>query len=208
VKTDNYAQRVVSLVLSDQNTPMAFDTVIKLALAKLVRPRTFFEFGTFLGVQTFNFALNFPECEFYTIDLDEESYRNASIMEEVRHLSEIQLERRQQLAFVGTSCEKRIHCLHGDSNEFDLSPYYGRMDMVYVDGGHDLRTTESDAENAFRMLSNDRPSVIAWDDYGNRLSPAVKTFLDARQERLFHVEESITVFYIQGSPDIYEALTS
>jgi Methyltransferase domain len=208
VKTDRYADRVVSLVLPDQNTPVTFDTVIKLALAKLVRPRTFFEFGTFLGVQTFNFATNFPDCQFFTLDLDEDSYKKASIVEAGRHMSEIQLARQRDLAFLGTPCECRIHCLRGDSTAFDLSPYRGKMDMVYVDGGHDMRTIESDAGNAFRMLSTDHPAVIVWDDYGNRLCPDVKEFLDARKEDLFFVEESVTVFYIHGMPEIHKGLTS
>lgn len=198
IKTDSYTDRVVKLVLPDQNTPVTFDMVIKLALAKLIRPRTFFEFGTFLGVQTFNMAINLPDCEFYTLDLDEESYKRASIMEAVRHLSEIQLERQRQLAFHGTPYEARIHCLHGDSNVFDFSPHHKKMDMIYIDGGHDERTFRSDTENAFRMLSRGRPAVIAWDDYGNPLSPAVKEHLETRREDLFFVEESLTVFHLSG----------
>jgi predicted O-methyltransferase YrrM len=198
IKTDSYTERAVKLVLPDQNTPVTFDMVIKLALAKLIRPRTFFEFGTFLGVQTFNMAMNLPDCEFYTLDLDEESYKKASIVEAVRHLSEIQLERQQQLAFRDTPYEARIHCLRGDSNVFDFRPYDAKMDMIYVDGGHDERTVHSDTENAFRMLSKGRPAVIAWDDYGNPLSPAVKEYLDTRGEDLVFVEESLTVFHLSG----------
>jgi hypothetical protein len=200
IKTDRYADRVVQTVLPDRNAPMAFDTALKLALAKLVQPRTFFEFGTFLGVQTFNMAMNLPACEFYTLDLDEDAYKDASIIESVRHLTEIQLERRRELAFLGTPCEKRIHCLRGDSTRFDFAPYFGKIDMVYVDGGHDERTIQSDTDNAFRLLARDRPTAIAWDDYGNRLSPAVKECLDARSETLFAIEESITVFYLSGVP--------
>jgi len=198
VKTDSYSQRVVKLVLPNQNTPVTFDMVIKLALAKLIRPRTFFEFGTFLGVQTFNMAMNLPDCEFYTLDLDEESYKRASIIEAVRHLSQIQLEQQRQLAFLGTPYETRIHCLRGDSNAFDFGPYHAKMDMIYIDGGHDERTCRSDTENAFRMLSRGRPSVIVWDDYCNPLSPAVKEYLDGRREDLFFVEESLTVFHLSG----------
>ena len=198
IKTNRYTERVVKLVLPDQNTPVTFDMVIKLALAKLIRPRTFFEIGTFLGVQTFNMAMNLPDCEFYTLDLDEESYKKASILESVRHLSEIHLERQEQLAFIDTPYEARIRRLRGDSNLFDFKPFHEKMDMIYVDGGHDERTIRSDAENAFLMLSKDRPSVIAWDDYGNPLSPAVKQYLDTRPEDLVFVEESRTVFHLNN----------
>jgi predicted O-methyltransferase YrrM len=198
IKTDSYTERVVKLVLPDQKTPVTFDMVIKLALAKLIRPKTFFEFGTFLGVQIFNMAMNLPDCKFYTLDLDEESYKKASILESVRHLSEMHLEQQQQLAFLSTPYEARIHRLRGDSNVFDFKPYHDKMDMIYVDGGHDERTVRSDAENAFRMLSKGRPAVIAWDDYDNPLSPAVKQYLDTRTENLVFVEESRTAFYLSG----------
>jgi hypothetical protein len=130
--------------------------------------------------------------------LDEESYKKASILESVRHLSKMHLEQQQKLAFLGTPYETRIHCLHGDSNVFDFKPYREKMNMIYVDGGHDERTVRSDAENAFRMLSKGRPAVIAWDDYDSPLSPAVKEYLDTRSEELVFVEESRTAFYLSG----------
>jgi hypothetical protein len=209
VKTDRYTERVVQIVLPDRQTPVTFDTVIKLAIAKLIQPRSFFEFGTFLGVGTLNIALNLPDCHLYTLDLDEDSYKQASIVESVRHLSELQLERQRELAFMGTPFEKRVQALRGDSTRFDLRPYYGKMDMVYVDGGHDERTIKSDTENAFCMLTKDHPAAIAWDDYGNQLCPAVQECLDARSEKLFYIEESLTVFYLSGvSAGILDRLSS
>jgi hypothetical protein len=64
VKTETYGDRIVKLVLPDQQTPMTFDLMIKLALARLLKPRTFFEIGTFLGVHTFDMAMNIPDCHF------------------------------------------------------------------------------------------------------------------------------------------------
>jgi len=45
VKTPCYFDRMVQVVLPDQRTPFLLDTAILLALAKLVRARTIFEFG-------------------------------------------------------------------------------------------------------------------------------------------------------------------
>jgi hypothetical protein len=208
VKTKNYTDRVVKLVLPDQYTPMTFDLMIKLALARLLKPRTFFEIGTFLGVHTFDMAMNIPDCHFYTLDLDHASYRSAQVVEVARHLTEIQLQERHRVAFLGTPYEDRVTCLHGDSTTFDFSPYHGKMDMIFIDGGKEESTFHSDAETALRMKSTDHPAVVVWDDYGNRLSPGVKTYLDARPEELFFVEESITVFHLSNAPELSSSLRS
>jgi len=208
VKTETYSDRVVKLVLPDQYTPMTFDLMIKLALARLLKPRTFFEIGTFLGVHTFDMAMNIPDCHFYTLDLDEASYRSAQIVEVARHMTEIQLQQRERVAFLGTPYQSRVSCLYGDSSTFDFSPYYGKMDMVFIDGGKEESTFHSDAESALRMKSTDHPAAVVWDDYGNRLSPRVKPYLDARPEELFFVEESITVFHLANAPELSNALRS
>ena len=44
------------VLASDQRAPIMFDTAVLLALAKLVMPRIYFEFGTYLGVQLLNVA--------------------------------------------------------------------------------------------------------------------------------------------------------
>jgi len=61
-------------------------------------------------------------------------------------------EHESKLAFIDSPYEEKITRLYGDSNEFDSSDFKGKIDMVYIDGGHDLRTVSSDIENAFTML--------------------------------------------------------
>src|ERR1700720_678918 len=87
VKTRSYEARMVQIVLPDQRAPILLDTAILLALAKLVQPRTYFEFGTYLGVQLINVAANLPqESRLYTLDLDEES-ATAQVDEKQRPLT-------------------------------------------------------------------------------------------------------------------------
>jgi hypothetical protein len=78
------------------------------------------------------------------------------------------------------------------------------MDMVYVDGGHDLRTLASDTHNAFNILSSDHPACIAWHDFGYPICPDVEPYLLelSKSKQLFHVEETRVVFYLANADNV------
>jgi hypothetical protein len=200
---------MVRIVLPEEMTPMLLETAVLLALAKLVQPRTFFEFGTLLGVETLNMAANLPlHSQIYTLDLDETSMLDLQQDKNDKSLSEIHMLMRDKLAFLGTRYGSKITRLYGDSNRFDFSPFHGRIDMVYVDGGHDLRTLTSDTTTAYDILSRDHPACIAWHDFGNPRHPAVGPYLSelSATEDLFHVEETMMVFTLAHLPDLVRTL--
>lgn len=139
VVSSSYEERMVNVVLPKLHAPLFFDTAILLALSKLVNPRSYFEIGTFLGIETLNMAANLPtDSHVYTLDLDEESLKTAKQEGHDKVVTGIHMEMQHKLAFLGSSYEGKITSPYGDSNVFDFSPFYGRMDMIYVDGGHDL----------------------------------------------------------------------
>jgi hypothetical protein len=205
VHTSSFEERMVRLVLPEKRTPIVLESSVLLGLSKIVRPKTFFEIGTFLGIETLNIAANLPsDARVYTLDLDEQSLKTVQQADYDRPLTDIHMQEQDKLAFLGSSCETKITRLYGDSNEFDFSPFQGRMDMVYVDGGHDLRTLTSDTRNAFNILSNDHPACIAWHDFGNRICPAVGPYLLelSKAKQLFHVEETMMVFYLANADNV------
>jgi predicted O-methyltransferase YrrM len=208
VKSASYLDRMVQVALPDQRTPILLDTAVLLALAKLVRPRTIFEFGTYLGIQTLNLAVNFPETRIYTLDLDEASLQGLQQDVNDKPLTQTHLEYQRELAFLSTPHEKRISRLYGDSNKYDFSGLTNQMDLIYVDGGHDRTTLESDSKNAFKMLSPGHAGCIAWHDHGNPTYPQVREYLDrlSSSRDLFHVEESWTAFFLQNSDDLVAQL--
>jgi predicted O-methyltransferase YrrM len=208
VTTSSYEARLVKMVLPNQRTPMLLDTAILLALAKLIEPRSYFEFGTFLGIQLLNLAANLPECRVYTMDLDEESAKSALQDENDRPLTMEHLNAKDKLAFVGSSLEKRITYLRGDSNNYDFSSLQEQMDMIYIDGGHDERTLKSDTANAFKMLSRDRASCIVWHDYLNPAYPQVTSYLQelSKKRDIFAVEETWLAFFLHGAKDLVNKL--
>ena len=210
VVSSSYEERMVKVVLPDQRTPILLESAVLLALAKLVRPRTFFEFGTFLGIEILNMAANLPpETRLYTLDLDEESARHIQQEEYERGLTKVHMEMRDKLAFLGSAYEGKITRLYGDSRRFNFTPFHGRIDMVYVDGGHELQTLTSDTKNAYKLLSQDHTACIAWHDFGFPKAPAVEPYLTelSASRELFHVEETMVVFYLANVPELVAKLT-
>jgi len=132
---------------------------------KAIQPMRIFEIGTFRGRTALNFALNAPdEAEVYTLDLppddrcDAQSQTNASD-------ATIISESRTGCEYRGTDVEHKITQLYGDSRTFDFSPYFGEIDLVYVDGAHDYEAVRRDSSNAIAML---RPGgYVLWDEFCN-----------------------------------------
>lgn len=114
-----------------------------LVLNKLVQrqdPRLIVEFGTFDGRTALNFAANAPRAKIVTIDFAPQP-----------HL------------FDGKPAAANIECRLGDSRNFDIAPYRGKADFIFIDGGHDAPVVISDTLKAFEMVAPQ--GVIVWHDY-------------------------------------------
>jgi Methyltransferase domain len=209
VDSSSYENRMVRIVLPEQRTPVLLETAVLLALSKLVRPTTFLEVGTFLGIETLNMAANLPaDSRVYTLDLEKDSLKTVEQEEHDRSLTAIHMGMQDKLAFLGSSVENKITRLYGDSKTFDFSPFHKRMDMIYVDGGHDLRTLTSDTQNAFDLLSEDHATCIVWHDFANPKHPAVGPYLLelSKSKELFHVQETMMVFHLGNAAELAERL--
>jgi hypothetical protein len=53
----------------------------------------------------------------------------------------------------GSPYERKIHCLFGDSATFDYSPFYGKVDLFFIDGAHSYEYVRSDTINALKCIS-------------------------------------------------------
>lgn len=206
VESESCIDRVIKVVLPGKlYAPVLLETANIIALAKVVNANTFLEIGTLVGVQTLNIAMNLPEsCRVYTLDLDKDSFVQIKDSQHPNDLwgTEMHFEHESKLAFLDTPYEERITRLYGDSKEFDFSDLEGRMDMIWIDGGHDLATVKSDTENSFKLLSPNSMSCIAWHDYESSHYPDLTNYLNelSNKIRIFHVEESMTCFYIKNAP--------
>lgn len=134
-------------------------------LTKAVQPHAVFEIGTFRGRTALNFALNAPEdAKIYTLDLPPDNRDDAQGRTNASDATIIS-ESRTGCEYRGSDVATKITQLFGDSSSFDFSPYYEKMDLVYVDGAHDYDAVKADSENAIKML---RPGGFAlWDEFCN-----------------------------------------
>ncbi|HEY1745272.1 MAG TPA: class I SAM-dependent methyltransferase [Xanthobacteraceae bacterium] len=114
-----------------------------MILNKLVQrrdPKLIVEFGTFDGRTAMNFAANAPTAKVVTIDFAP-----------------------QPRVFDGQSIANNIECKLGDSTQLDISPYRGKAEFIFVDGGHDAPVVTSDTLKALDMVSPN--GMIVWHDY-------------------------------------------
>lgn len=145
-------------------------------LANQRQPRTIFEIGTFDGSTTLLLARAAPEAQVYTLDLPPES----ALLEESGTEKSLADMGSWGARFHDHPEATRITQLFGDSRTYDFSAYYGKIDLVIVDGGHTADCVTPDSENALKMLAPG--GVVVWDDYEQGW-PAVFQSVDAVARR-------------------------
>ena len=137
------------------------------AITQCARPRRIFEFGTFRGRTTLNLALNAPDdAVVYTLDLPPHGLRAIGQERELlpSDVSTIDVNAHETgKHFREHRAGHKIVQLWGNSLEFDFSPYFGKMDLIFVDAAHAYRFVKSDTENALKMLAP--AGVLLWHDY-------------------------------------------
>jgi hypothetical protein len=146
------------------------------SIAAAVGVETAFEIGSYNGLTALTLALNLPTATIHTLDLGPTDEPALPLFRyDPVHI----VERRSRL-YEGSDAGDRIVQHLGDSATFDFSPYYGRCQLVYVDGAHSFDYVQNDSEQAFRLVSSD--GVVIWDDYWY-LVPDVPRYLDGLDRR-------------------------
>lgn len=142
------------------------DELAYLALiTKAVQPKKVFEIGTFRGRTALNFALNAPQdAVIYTLDLAPQE-KEESLGQTYQTDAEIIRQAAPGEDYRGKDGSEKIVQLYGDSTSFDFSPYYGEIDLAFVDGAHHYQAVRSDTLNALKMV---KPGgYIVWHDFAN-----------------------------------------
>jgi predicted O-methyltransferase YrrM len=138
------------------------------ALCRTHNPKTILEIGTFDGRTTLNLALN-SDAQVFTLDLPAATEAKlGTIGGDIKYVDKPAHAigaRFAQPPHNALPCAKRITQLYGDSATFDFSPWYGKVDFVFVDGAHNYDYVMNDTSVAKKLL---RPEggVIVWHDYG------------------------------------------
>ena len=188
---------------ADFGTIRPMEAQVLAAVAAHLRPKTVFEMGTYTGFSTLHLIENTPpDTVIYTLDLPQDKaeivLRN-DLHEAHRDIKNINLNARRN--FDAAREGGRVVELFGDTMTFDFSPYYGKIDFVFIDANHSYLYVKSDTENALRMLS--ARGVILWHDY-DFIHPGVFKLINeiARDKRIYYIERTRYALYIKNAEGV------
>ena len=129
------------------------------------QPSRMFEFGTFDGRTTLNLAAVSPvDAKVFTIDLP------ASEMEQTAKplvaAEKILIDKPGSGArYAHSPFSSKIQQFYGDTATFDFSPYFGSIDLVFIDASHAYDYVLNDSEIALKLLRKEG-GIVLWHDYG------------------------------------------
>jgi hypothetical protein len=177
-----------------------FETYLLVLLIKFLGARRIFEFGTYEGRTTLQFALNAPEdATIYTLDLPDKHAVTRFDRSDPNEASTRKLPVGGLFQHYAKS--GRIKQFLQDSATVDFEPFRGKMDFVFVDGDHSMSYVKSDSENAFSMLSPG--GVILWHDYAGRWPDVPRYLRDtAVRKKLYHLAGTSLVLYRLGTQHV------
>lgn len=143
----------------DQFRIEGIDTEILTYLVNELQPKRIFEFGTLQGERTLIFAQN-CDADIVTINLPEGELNDLG--ERVYGLDDTLNNIGRY--FINLGYENRIVQLLQNSRDLDVNEIGARsFDMVFIDGGHDKETVESDTIKAIQLAKPG--AMIIWHDF-------------------------------------------
>jgi predicted O-methyltransferase YrrM len=179
---------LVDYVYNNGNMPINEMHILCQVICQL-SPRTIFEIGTFDGCTTLQMAVNAPQAKIYTLDLPPNKDHKVIDLE-------------LDVFPVDVGCKYNsykeasqiTHQLLGDSQQFDFTPYSGKMDLVFVDACHHYEFVKKDSENALKMVSPD--GIILWHDCADYAPGVVQALNElSAKKQLFHLQGTSLVIY-------------
>ena len=129
--------------------------------------KNIFEFGTCSGKTTYLMGLNSDkDTKIISITLNKNEISEVLKKKEDNEVSFRNIVNESiysKFLFSGEDVEKKIKVIFQNSLEFNHQEYIGKMDLIFIDGGHTYSVVKNDSEKAFSMLSKN--GIILWHDY-------------------------------------------
>ena len=185
----------------DFNVTRPIETQVLSALVRHFQPKTIFEIGTYYGFTTLHMAYNSPQdCKIYTLDLpvgydQQQKEKIAKYSYSDQLVVKLSMESSDKRIFRKTEVEHKIQELYGNSKEFDFSPYYGKMDLILIDGNHTYDFVKSDTAVAMKMLSP--RGIILWHDFDFLYHRGIFRFLNelAAAHKIYSIPKTRFAIY-------------
>jgi predicted O-methyltransferase YrrM len=173
--------------------------------ARKLECSSIFEIGTFDGRTALNFAINSPPgAKVYTIDLPKNAPTAVALpvtpgdnVHIQRNVTGQRYRNKDREAFPEVG---KIVQLFGDSATFDFSPFFGKIDMVFVDAAHSYEYVMNDSRIAMKLMK-DGGGLIIWHDYDARHDGLTRALNELNEEH-----HEIEFFHIQGTTLVYAEL--
>ncbi len=190
---------------------LTLEATILACVLKLIRPSRVFEFGTFLGYTT-AFLLNNSDAVVYSLDLPRHENEDSNVLapDETKLLTDDAYNDHFLTAVASSKGEiylaklmqdSRLNLIKCDSRNFEPQSFSlnGRVDFIFIDGGHSHSIIESDTRKSLQMVSN--KGVLIWHDFNSQVHNQVSHFLSSFSEKqlLIHVESTMLAI---GGPGI------
>ncbi len=164
------------------------------SIVKCYPIKSIFEIGTFDGCAATHMILNSQspdQCIIFTLDLPDNNTD--------QHYSHDPgnkgfLELRRPGYYIEKYVEKGVTQLFCDSQKFDFDPYFNTMDLVFIDGNHNMPFIQKDTENALKMLKPN--GIIIWHDYFGVPGEPVTDYLNQLSQKLQIIRIEKTCFAI------------
>jgi len=153
----------------DSNVLRPIEAQILSALTFSIQPKAIFEIGTYQGLTALHFAQNTPsDSTINTLDLPGDFADTAK--EDILNFNysdllvvNLSMKSLNHRIYQNHPMRHKIKEIFENSINFDFSPYYGKIDLVFIDGNHSLPYVKSDTEAAMKMLTKN--GVVVWHDY-------------------------------------------
>ena len=129
--------------------------------------KNIFEFGTCSGKTTYLMGLNSDkDTKIISITLSKNEISEVLKKKEDNEVSFRNIVNESiysKFLFSGEDVEKKIKVIFQNSLEFNHQEYIGKMDLIFIDGGHTYSVVKNDSEKSFEMLYEN--GIILWHDY-------------------------------------------
>ena len=211
---DNDVEFVVKLPSSTIGGLHLLESSILVSMIKLTSPSNIFEFGTYMGASTVLMASNSPNYTLLTtLDINNESEitdqepssynlqeahdNDDFLRSNFRNNGAIHIERCKP------DIKDKIIQIFCNSKDLDIEKlnFRKKFELIFIDGGHDYETVESDTKKALDMATDD--AVIIWHDYTSQIHRDVTYFINkmSKKSKIVHVQNTMLALHFRGNYD-------
>ncbi len=165
------------------------------------KSKNIFEFGTCSGKTTYMMALNSgPDTQITSLTLNPNELNVISKNSEDNKVSFRNIINEsiyKKFLFTGDEVEKKIKIIFQNSLDFNHREYKGKIDLIFIDGGHTYSVVKNDSEKSFEMLKKN--GIILWHDYvpGKRSAKDVVRYIDeiSNTRKLYCINGTTLVYF-------------